>query len=117
MTLPVIKSAIPKRRYQFGEFLLVVLGEIESGDETSYHFLIGIIPDGATQPELFISAEPCPRSQADEGAYQMRVIAEKVSQTIKKSDRWCELEAFVDDALVVVSQLLNLTDEKPIQIR
>lgn len=116
MALPVIKAALPKRRYQFGEFLLVVLGEIESGDNIPYHFLLGIIPDGANAPELFISAEKCPRSQAQAGNYQMRIIADKMSQTLNQSDRWGNLDEFVDDALTVVTKLLNLVDEKPIQL-
>ena len=114
MALPVIKTALPKRRYQFGEFLLVVLGEIETEDNIPYHFLLGIIPDGANTPELFISAEKCPRSQ--EGGYQMRIIADKISQTLNQSDRWGNLDDFVDDALTVVTKLLSLTDENPIRL-
>ena len=116
MALPVIKTALPKRRYQFGEFLLVVLGEIETEDNIHYHFLLGIIPDGANTPELFISAEKCPRSQAQEGGYQMRIIADKISQTLNQSDRWGNLDDFVDDALTVVTKLLSLTDENPIRL-
>lgn len=114
MALPVIKSALPKRRYQFGEFLLVVLGEIESGDNIPYHFLLGVIPDGANTPELFISAEKCFGSQAKEGIYQMRIIAAKMSQTLNKSKRWCHLDEFVEDALAVIAKLLNLVDEEPV---
>jgi len=113
MALPQIKTAIPKRRYQFGEFSLVILGDIESYDGVYYHFLMGIIPDGANVPELFISAEKCPPDERQEGAYQMRVIAEQASKTINKSERWKELEAFADDALALASELLNLTDEEP----
>ena len=116
MALPVIKTALPQRRYQFGEFLLIVLGEIESGDNIPYHFLLGIIPDGANVPELFVSAEKCSRSQTQEGAYQMRIIADKMSQTLNQSDRWGNLDDFVDDALTVVTKLLNLVDEKPIRL-
>jgi len=116
MALPVIKTAIPKRRYQFGEFDLVVLSEIESGDGIPYHFLMGIIPEGAEAPELFISAEKCPRAQKEEGAYQMCVIAEQARKTLEKSDIWEDLDAFVNDALTLVSELLNLTDEEPRQL-
>lgn len=114
MALPVIKTAFPKRRYQFGEFLVVVLGEIESGDNITYHFLLGVIPNGANTPELFISAEKCLGSQAEEGVYQMRIIADKMSQTLNQSDRWYHLDEFVDDALTVVAKLLNLVDEEPV---
>ncbi|HDN27217.1 MAG TPA: hypothetical protein ENG03_09015 [Thioploca sp.] len=113
MALPIIKTAIPKRRYQFGEFSIVILGEIESDDGIPYHFLLGIIPEGASTPELFISAEKCPGNQQEEGAYQMRIIAEKATQTVNKSNNWEQLDAFVEDALALVSKLLKLTDEKP----
>lgn len=116
MALPQIKTAIPKRRYQFGEFSLVILGDIESSDGVYYHFLMGVIPEGANAPELFISAEKCPPNERQDGAYQMRVVAEQASKTIEKSDRWKQLEVFADDALVLVSKLLNLTDEEPRQL-
>ena len=116
MALPVIKTAFPKRRYQFGEFLLVILGEIESGDNIPYHFLLGVIPDGANTPELFISAEKCPHSQAKAEVYQMRIIADQMSQTLNQSERWCHLDEFVDDALTVVAKLLNLVDEEPVRL-
>ena len=116
MALPVIKTAIPKRRYQFGEFSLVVLGEIESDDEVSYHFLLGIIPEGKNHPELFISAEKNPPNQREAGIYQMRVIAEQASKTLEQSDRWQDLDEFVKDALALTTELLNLTDEQPVQI-
>lgn len=112
MALPLIKTAIPKRRYQFGEFDLVVLGEIESDDGISYHFLLGIIPAGASAPELFISAEPVGQQPGE--PYQMRIIAEQVNQILdQRSDRWRDLDAFVTDALALASQLLNLADEEP----
>jgi hypothetical protein len=114
MALPVIKTAIPKRRYQFGEFSLVVLGEIESGDGISYQFLVSIIPEGKNAPELFISAEKCPPNQREAGIYQMRVLAEQASKTIKQSDRWQDLDEFMQDALALASELLNLSDERPI---
>ena len=114
MALPIIKTAIPKRRYQFGEFSLVVLGEIESNDGISYHFLLGIIPEGKSVPELFISAEKCPPKQRKTGIYQMCVLAEKARKTIDKSDRWQDLDEFMQDALALASELLNLSDERPI---
>jgi hypothetical protein len=116
MALPKIKTAIPKRRYQFGEFSLVILGDIESDDEISYHYLMGIIPQGANTPELFISAEKSSAAQRQQGRYQMRVIAEQASKIVEQSDRWKDLDSFIDDALALVSELLTLTDEEPRQV-
>ena len=36
---PKIKTAIPQRRYQYGDYLVTVLGEIESGDDRDYRFV------------------------------------------------------------------------------
>jgi len=113
MALPVIKTAIPKRRFQFGEFTLVVLGNIESNDGVQYHFLMGVIPEGTQTPQLFISAEKF----SNQKIYQLRVIAEQVSQVLEeKSERWENLEIFIQDALNLVSQLLNLSDERPVEL-
>ena len=111
MAFPIIKTALPKRRYQFGEFLLVVLGDIETEDKIPYRFLLSILPEGAEKPELFISSEPLPAQKN----YQMRIIAENISQTVShQSDQWGELDLFCQDALALVSQLLNLGDERPV---
>ena len=37
---PKIQRAIPKKRYQLGEFGVTVLGEIESPDIASYHYIM-----------------------------------------------------------------------------
>ncbi len=116
MSLPIIHTALPRRRYQYGEFSLVMLGDIESGDGVPYHFLMGIIPDGKSQPELFISAEKVGRREEAEGAYRMRLIAEKVSQTLGHADHWGEEEDFARDALNLAAELLQLPDEEPMRM-
>jgi hypothetical protein len=115
MSLPVIHTAIPKRRYQYGEFALVVLGEIESGDAAAYHYLLGIVPEGKSQPELFVSAEKVAKKGEDR-AFQMRLIAEQISQTVGYSDAWDDLEVFTADALALCAQLLNLKDEEAMRM-
>lgn len=116
MPLPLIHTALPKRRYQYGEFTMVVLGEIDSRDNVPYQFLMAVIPPEANTPELFVSVEKCSRQTSQDGKYQMRVIADQMSQTLGKSDSWGDLDAFINDALAVLSKLLNLTDEQPMVI-
>jgi hypothetical protein len=115
MSLPVIRTALPKRRYQYGEFLLVLLGDIESSDAVPYQYLMGIVPAGKNQPELFISAEKVAKKGEDQ-AFQMRVIAEQVSQTVAHSDAWDDIEVFSHDALALCAQLLNLQDEEAMRM-
>ncbi len=116
MPLPLIHTALPKRRYQYGEFTMVVLGEIDSRDDIPYQFLMAVIPPDANTPELFISVEKCSRQASHDGKYQMRIIAAQMSQMLGKSDNWGDLDTFVNDALAVLSKLLNLTDEQPMVI-
>lgn len=114
MSLPAITTAIPQRRYQYGEFTLVLLGEIETSDDVAYHYLLGVIPEGKAQPELFVSAEKNPPNQRTEGLYRLRVIAEQISQTLGHSDDWGDIDIFASDALKIVNKMMNLADEKPV---
>lgn len=112
MALPHIRTAIPQRRYQYGEFQLVVLSDIDSDDDCQYRYLLGVIPDKTVQPQLFISAEHIGNNE-----YQMRVIAEQVSQTVPHTkSTWGDLEDFVEDALKLTSELLTLEDEQPYRL-
>ena len=111
MALPQIATALPKRRYQLGEFALIVLGEIESKDSRKYQYVMGVIPEGGSRPELFITAE-----RRRGGTYLMRVVAERAEQDLEESSSWNELENFCLDALLVVKKLLNLMDEQPIEL-
>ncbi len=103
MAYPTISSAIPQRRYQFGDFTLVVLSDIESTDSAHYHYLMGIIAQGKQQPELFISLENQPNS-----APQIQLRAEHNSQCLPGGGPWKNLDSFIEDALRIAAKLLNL---------
>ena len=107
MSMPRIATAIPKRRYQLGDFSLVVLGDIESQDGRDYKYLMGVIPDGKSQPELFVSAE-----KQKGQTYLMRVMAAQASQELDSSPTWNEVENFCLDAILVLKKMLNLMDEE-----
>jgi hypothetical protein len=107
MGMPKIATAIPKRRYQLGEFSLVVLGDIESQDGREYQYLMGVIPEGKAQPELFVSAEKQPGK-----TYLMRVMAAQASQDLEQSPNWNDLESFCLDATLVLKKMLSLMDEE-----
>jgi len=115
MANPAIQVAIPQRRYQYGEFLLIVLGDIESQDDIQYQYLVSIVPEGSNKPELFISAEKLPAG--NEHKFQMRVLAEKAGQIVGHSDHWDKLEVFCQDALKVFAQVVDLSDERPLQLQ
>ncbi|MFZ0254662.1 MAG: hypothetical protein WAN46_03210 [Gammaproteobacteria bacterium] len=108
-----LSSAIPIRRYQLGEFKVVLLGDIESTDDILYQFILAFIPEGKAEPLLYIT---CERNQAEEqreGSHRIRVIAPHDARIFGSSDRWRDIEAFAEDGLLMARKLLDLTDEEP----
>ena len=117
MNRPSIKTAIPMRRYRFGEFNIVILGEIETGDANRYEYIAAILREGDAEPGLYLTAETNPPSQREEGRYGMRLIMREGSQLVRSSDAWRDLEVFVEDALEVTRKVLNLGDEQPFRLQ
>lgn len=113
MSVPKLGSAIPLRRYQLGEFKVVLLGDIKSPDDTPYEFILACIPDGKSEPLLYITCEPNLDKRRGEGARRIRVMAAHGAQVFGSSDRWQDPEAFTEDALAIAGKLLDLADEEP----
>ncbi len=78
MERPKIQVAIPQRRYQLGSYQAVVLGEIESGDERRYQYILALVRQDETQPGFYVTAEKNPRAHAHEGAYRLRVVVREL---------------------------------------
>ena len=108
MSIPIIQTAIPRRRYQLGEFNVTVLGDIESPDPVRYRFIMAISRDPDPKPGIFISA-----AHAGNAGFSMTVSMADGAQSLGDSSRWGELDLFVEDALAVASRMLNLSDEAP----
>lgn len=108
MNKPGIQTAIPRRRYRFGEFTLTVLGEISSSDGNDYHFIAAVIQGQDPEPGMYLTAE-----REAGGGYAMRLVMRDGAEVIGRSDQWGELDAFADEALTVVAQVLSLSDETP----
>lgn len=114
MATPKINTAIPKRRYQYGEFTITVLGDIDSGDGTDYRWICAVATEADPTPGLFISAE---RTDEISGACcRMRVSMADGSQLLGESDRYADLDPFVDEALDVAARILGLGDEVPLRL-
>ena len=116
MNAPKIQTAIPQRRYQFGEYTGVVLGEIESGDEVKYQYILALVREGEDRPSFYVTAEKNPRSRAQEGSHRLRVITQGLDEEIGSSDAWSELDAFCAEAFTVVAKVLGLPDEQPVPV-
>jgi len=111
MNKPAIATAIPVRRLRFGEFTLTVLGEIESSDNVRYVYIMAVIQGENPEPGIYLTAE-----RRDDGACDMRLIMHDGEEVIGRSEQWGDLDTFVDEAVRVVSQVLNLSDEVPWQL-
>ena len=108
---PVISTAIPLRRYRFGEFTLTVLGDIESPDAVSYRFIMAVVQGEDPEPGLYVTAE-----QGAGEDISMRIMMRDGDEVIGHSGLWRELDGFVDESIRIVSRVLNLSDETPYQL-
>ena len=114
MNKPGIVTAIPRRRYKLGEFTLTVLGDIDSNDGVDYCYIAAVIQGQDPEPGIYITAEQ--GGQRPEGEYSMRFIMHNGEEVIGHSGQWGDLDAFVDEAMGVVSRVLSLSDEIPYQL-
>jgi hypothetical protein len=116
MNKPGIVTAIPKSRYKFGEFTVTVLGDVESNDGIEYRHILAVIRGSDPEPGLYITAERSAPAQSKGGDYTMRIVMHDGDGIIGASDAWGERDAFVREALAIVSKVLNLSDEVPYQL-
>ena len=108
MSFPTITTAIPLRRYQYGEFVVTVLGDIQSPDPVNYRYILAVAQEGNPQPGLFLSSE-----RGAGGACDLRVSMADGSQVLESTPAFCDLDLFVKEALQVISTMLDLSDEMP----
>lgn len=110
MNRPKITIAIPQRRYQFGDYVVTVLGEIESVDPPNYTFILAMVKEGDSEPSVYII---CDRRRRGDYAYRVRLVMEGFDEVMGESDDWGNLDAFCDFGLQVVAKALDLGDETP----
>ena len=109
-----IKTAIPVQRYRYGEYLLTVLGEIESETKTRYEYVMAVMVDGEPEPGLYLAVEQNTGEGADQ--YVLRLTMRDGSQIIGQGNELGQLETFTREAFEVLKQLLNLSDETPYKL-
>ena len=54
---PQIQTAIPRHRYQVGNYSVTLLGDIASGDGIDYRYILAFVPTGQNRPSLYICCE------------------------------------------------------------
>lgn len=109
MTFPRIQSAIPKQRFKYGEFIVTLLTDVVSQDTVHYLYLVAVLSEGKTDPQVYISYE-----QTDRNSFQTRVISQQDEHIINTQSEPMNESAFCDLALSGIEQMFGLTDETPV---
>ena len=109
MKIPKINTAIPKRRYQLGDFGITVLGEVQSGDGNDYRYVFAMVQDGKSEPSLYITAS---RVAGGED-YALRLIAPNMERELDVSPAWRDLDHFCEQGISIAQQIIGLKDEQP----
>ena len=111
--LPKINTAIPQRRYKYGDYAVTLLGDIESGDQHDYQFIAAFVKEGDSRPQLFIVSERLPPGRRDGGSHALRVINNTLDEVMDVDGRWQRQADFVDQMLQLGGQLLGLEQDTP----
>jgi hypothetical protein len=106
---PVIRTAIPKRRYRVGDQNVTLLGEIDSGDGISYRWIMAFVQDGQARPGFYVCVEK--NRPGSDAAYRLRVVNAVMSEIVEQSDALGDLDAFADEGLRLGKSALGLTNE------
>lgn len=115
MQTPTITTAIPKRRYQFGPYQAVLLGDIESPDPVRYRYILALVRTGEAKPSVFVNCEKNPRAQAQEGSHRLRILSEAGNEDLGSSDDYADVDVFASAALSVAARVLGLEGIAPVQ--
>ncbi|MFO7593644.1 MAG: hypothetical protein R6X15_06335 [Pseudomonadota bacterium] len=106
MNAPQIKTAIPKRRYQMGDFSIAILGEVESDDNVDYRYIFAMVQDGKNDPDFYVLSI---RQSADD--YLLKVVAPNMEKELDVSGAWKDLDIFSEQAISLAQQVMGLKDE------
>jgi len=109
MAAPQIKTAIPKRRYQLGEFYITVLADIVSEDPVEYRYIMAVVTNDNPTPGLFLAVE-----RDSEGTpWRLRLAMPDGEQSLGSDAPWGDLEYLCREGLSILTNLLDLQDEEP----
>jgi len=117
---PKFNSAIPQRRYQYGDYIVTILGDIESAGDVTYKFIVAVMLETDPEPGLYITledslanAKPGEKTVGEAERYQMQLIMQDGEQMISSDAILPKLEDFSNKALDVVATLLDLKKLEP----
>lgn len=113
---PLIKTALPKRRYQLGDYTATVLGEIAADDGRDYRWIMAFVPMGKNAPSLFVCCEPAPAERQTDGAWDMRIVSEGMTDVLDTADHWGDLDTFCEQAVDLGRQVLGLPNQEAFRL-
>ena len=113
---PAIKTALPKHRYEISDYSATVLGDIDSDDPHRYRFILALVPMGSREPTLYICAQHAAPERVGEGAYDLRVVSDALTDIVDTADRWGDLDTFSEQALDLACQVLGLKHEMVVKL-
>jgi hypothetical protein len=113
---PNISTAIPKRRYQLGDYAATVLGEVETSDPRHYRYILALVPAGERTPTLYVTCEATPSKESAAGAWRLRLINEAMAEVMDTADRWGDLDDFAEQGLKLAGQALGIQREQVIRL-
>ena len=113
---PRIKTAIPQRRYHYGDYMVTVLGQVESADANQYRFIAAFVREGEAQPQLYVTAQRPPLEEASRGAVALRLVGANIDEIMDVDGRWQDIQQFAEQALQLGTQVLGLEQEIPYRI-
>ncbi len=105
---PTIKTAIPKGRYQIGDYSATLLTEIDSPDARAYRYILAFVPDGQSVPRLYVCSESA-MDPSQPRLCHLRVISEMLSEVVDSDPRWADADVFAEQALDIGAQALGLS--------
>jgi hypothetical protein len=108
MNSPQFATAIPKRRFQIGDFSAVVLGDVESIDDVAYRYIFALVQEGKEEPSFYVLSI---RQPSAEGEYLLKVVAPNMERDLNTSDAWRDLDIFTEQAISLAQQVMGLKDE------
>jgi hypothetical protein len=113
---PKITTAIPKKRLVIGEYVVTILGEIESPDFPGYFLIAAFVPEGKSEPVLFLCAEKTLPKERHEGQVRLRVVNQAMSEVLEIDDKWRDLATFSEQAIPIGAQLLGVQNEQVVTL-
>ena len=113
---PVIRTAIPQRRYRVGEYDVTLLAEVDSGDGVDYQFIMAFVEEGSPGPSFYVCSERNPPGERGTGSHRLRIVTEVMSDVLGSDNAWRNIDAFSEEALRIGIKALSLTDERPVRL-